>query len=342
MNDTTGGWPANFAAKPDTRMPRWSFVATTSTPSFSMKRERRYAWSRWKSPRRGTSQSANPASAARRIQRLPGRPATDTRWPRPRRPSARSQSQRSTPPQPSAPTGSSTSSDMRSFDRGRDDSLAKGCPISPGPGAAIRAGAARLLLAEVAELLALSQDLGRALRDGLLVRVAGDLGPERRLVRVADAGELLDLAGARLLVEALHVALLADGERRVDEHFDETRGVLADLVADLAVRADRRADRDAAVLGERVRDPADAADVRVAVRLPEAEALRQVRAHDVAVEDLVVEVALLELALELRGDRRLAGAREAGEPDHESGVVHGVLLRCLGQQLRLWALGSGL
>ena len=60
-------------------------------------------------------------------------------------------------------------------------------------------------------------------------------------VRRGDAGELLDLAGARLFVEALRVALLADFERRVDEDFDEIAPAferdLAGAVAVGAVRA---------------------------------------------------------------------------------------------------------
>ena len=48
-----------------------------------------------------------------------------------------------------------------------------------------------------------------------------ELGVERRLVRIGDARELLDLAREGLLVEALHVALGADLDRGLDEHLDE-------------------------------------------------------------------------------------------------------------------------
>ena len=49
---------------------------------------------------------------------------------------------------------------------------------------------------------------------GLAARgVEAELGVRRLLVRVGDAGEVLDLAGERLLVEALRVALGADLER---------------------------------------------------------------------------------------------------------------------------------
>src|SRR5204863_8587861 len=68
-------------------------------------------------------------------------------------------------------------------------------------------------------------------------------------------------------------------------------------------------------------DPADARDVRVAIVLREAEALRQVRANDVAVEMVDDEAALLELGLHDVRDRRLAGRAEPCEPDDEA--AHG-------------------
>src|SRR5262245_28597356 len=63
-------------------------------------------------------------------------------------------------------------------------------------------------------------------------RVEGQLGLERGLVRVVDAGEPLDLAGAGLLVEALGVALLARLDRRVHEHLDERQAGLDVQLAD--------------------------------------------------------------------------------------------------------------
>ena len=56
--------------------------------------------------------------------------------------------------------------------------------------------------------------------------------------------------------------------------------------ARLLVGRDRRRDHGAAVARQPRGDPADALDVRVAVLLREAEALREVRAHGVAVEVL--------------------------------------------------------
>ena len=68
----------------------------------------------------------------------------------------------------------------------------------------------------------------------------------------------LDLARARLLVEALGVARLDDGEGRVDVDLDEREtGLLVQLARDGAVRAegrDERGERDAARVREELRD----------------------------------------------------------------------------------------
>ncbi len=61
-------------------------------------------------------------------------------------------------------------------------------------------------------LLEVGEHLPHALLDVLRVGAEGDLGAERRLVRRRDAGEFRDLSGPGLLVEPLHVALLADLE----------------------------------------------------------------------------------------------------------------------------------
>jgi hypothetical protein len=55
-----------------------------------------------------------------------------------------------------------------------------------------------------------------------LGRVDPDLRVLRRLVRVGDAGELLDDPGPRLGVEPLPVALLADLQRRGDVDLQES------------------------------------------------------------------------------------------------------------------------
>ena len=48
-----------------------------------------------------------------------------------------------------------------------------------------------------------------------------DLGSFGRFVRRVDAGEVLQLAAPRLLVQALRIARLRHLERRVDEHLEE-------------------------------------------------------------------------------------------------------------------------
>src|SRR5262249_59103862 len=116
--------------------------------------------------------------------------------------------------------------------------------------------------------------------------------------RIGPAGELLDPAPERLLVQALHVAAGPLLDRRVDKDLDEGPVRLdqpACLVPRLAVRRDGGDDHRRAVARQPRRDPADAADVRVPVLLREAEALREMLAHLVAVEPLDEPAAPLEL-----------------------------------------------
>ncbi len=119
-----------------------------------------------------------------------------------------------------------------------------------------------------------------------IVRDDPHLGRRRRFVRIRYAGELGDLTRARPLVQTLHVALLADLDRRVDVDLDEPVDGRPDLVAHRAVRRDRRRHRHDPVAGQQRRDPPDAADVRVPIGLREPESRRQVLAHLVAVEQL--------------------------------------------------------
>src|ERR1017187_9821190 len=64
-------------------------------------------------------------------------------------------------------------------------------------------------------------DVGHAFRRCLLVRVDHQLVSVWRLVRRRDAGEVGNLAGAGLLVEALRIALFTNFERGVDIYFHE-------------------------------------------------------------------------------------------------------------------------
>ena len=77
----------------------------------------------------------------------------------------------------------------------------------------------------------------------------------------------------------------------------------AHLVADLAVGRDRGRDRDDAVAREQIADVADAADVGVAVFLGKAQALGEVGADFVAVEDFDAMTALAQFVGQQIGQR---------------------------------------
>lgn len=110
-------------------------------------------------------------------------------------------------------------------------------------------------------------------RDGALdidlVGLDVDLRLGGGLVRRRDTGELLDLAGTRLGVETLGVALLDDVEGRVDEHLDEgERGVVLGVqgareVAVGSVGRDEGGEGERGGGGEEERDLADAADLEL-------------------------------------------------------------------------------
>src|SRR5581483_6970552 len=179
-------------------------------------------------------------------------------------------------------------------------------------------------------LLEQRQDLRRVLLRRVVLGVENDLGVERRLVWIRDAGELLDLALEGLLVQALHVALRADLDRCLDEDLDEpVAHQLARLVADLAVGGDGGGDHRDAVPGEQVGDEGDPANVRVAVLLGEPEALGEVLADHVAVEHLDPRTPIAQLALDDLRDGRLARAREPGEPEREAFFVSHCLPLCM-------------
>ena len=146
-----------------------------------------------------------------------------------------------------------------------------------------------------------------------------ELRRERLLVGVGDAGEALDLARARALVEALHVAPLALLDRGAHEHLDEALAHPgARLVARSPVGRDRGDERDHAVAREQVGHEGDAAHVHVAVLAREAEAGAEVLAHVVAVQHLDPVAAVAQLAGGEPADRRLARARQAGQPEADA------------------------
>ena len=96
-----------------------------------------------------------------------------------------------------------------------------------------------------------------------------------------------------------------------------------DALARRVVGRDRGDDDGRAVPREPRGDPADPLDIRVAVFVRVAEALGEMRPHDVAVEHLDMEAAPLEFARDGASDRRLAGSGEAGQPDGEARFAAG-------------------
>jgi hypothetical protein len=68
------------------------------------------------------------------------------------------------------------------------------------------------------------------------VSLDGDLRVVRLFVGSRDTGEVLDLAGTSLLVEALGITLLGDLEGHVDVDLDERQGVVIALGAGLFVK----------------------------------------------------------------------------------------------------------
>ena len=145
----------------------------------------------------------------------------------------------------------------------------------------------------------------------------------RLLVRRGDAGELRDLAAPGLGVEPLAVAALALLQRRGDVDEEErAAGVLdhrADVLPGRVERRDRAAHRDPAVPRDLGGDPADPADVGLAVLAEKVEAGREVPAHDVAVQAGDGALARLEQAVDQGpGERGLAAAGQAGEEQHQA------------------------
>ena len=164
--------------------------------------------------------------------------------------------------------------------------------------------------------------------------VHDDLRIGRRLVRVVDAREALDLTCERLRVEAVHVAPGAFVERRANVDLDEGTVLLherARVLPRLLVGRDRGDDDRAAVTRDARSDPAEPLDMSVTILLGEAEALREMGANRVAVQILDDVPAAVQLGADVVRDRRLARAGETGEPEGEASTAIrlglGVLVR---------------
>src|SRR5262249_21910302 len=136
------------------------------------------------------------------------------------------------------------------------------------------------------------------------------LGVYGWFVGVVDTGEVLELAGPRLLVEPLRVALLARLNRRVHVDLDKRQAALdvqgTHAVAVLAVGADEGGDRDDARVGEQLGDLADAADVLFAVLGRETQVLVQPVPDVVAVEHVSQMAPLYKGMLQSIGNRALS------------------------------------
>src|SRR5918997_1221796 len=168
---------------------------------------------------------------------------------------------------------------------------------------------------EVALLLEVPDDARGALGRLFLVGLYVELGRDGRLVGVGDAGELRDHTPKGLLVEALDVPVGANVERRVHEDlYKALAHVAPHLVPNLLERRDGRDDHADVVAREQVRHEPDPQHVRVPVLAAEAEALGEIRPHDVPVENLDLAVPHPELPLDDLRDGRLARPRKAGEP----------------------------
>ncbi len=147
-----------------------------------------------------------------------------------------------------------------------------------------------------------------------------NLGMLRRLVRRTDAREVLQLAAAGLLVQALRIALLGFFERRIDEHFEELAR-LHQVARQTALRTERRDERhehDQARVHHELGHFGDATDVLDAVRIRESQILVQAMTHVIAIERVRVSTERMQAFFDQVRDRRLTRARQAGEPQDAS------------------------
>src|SRR5215213_6151745 len=86
---------------------------------------------------------------------------------------------------------------------------------------------------EIPQLAQRRQDALGAGPRRLLIGVNDQLGIERRLIRIVDAGEALNLAGQRFFIQALGIARNRHIERHVDEDLEKAATVaLANVIAD--------------------------------------------------------------------------------------------------------------
>jgi len=153
--------------------------------------------------------------------------------------------------------------------------------------------------------------------------VQHEFGLERGLIRVVDAGEAFELAGAGFFIEPLGVALLADLDWGIAKDFEEVAFAKggAGGVAVAAIGANERGHGDDSGINKKLADLGDAADILLAIVGGKSEVLVEAVANVVAVE-YVGEVAPLHQGmLEGVGHGALAGGRKAGEPKEDALLV---------------------
>ena len=171
--------------------------------------------------------------------------------------------------------------------------------------------------------------VGHDLFDGFfdtgLIGADMDLRVVGRLVGCADAGEVWDAAGTRLLVEPLGVALLAYFQRRIHENLEKivffARRQVAGHVAVLPVGRDECAQVDQARVAKELGHFADAANILDTVFRTECEIAVQAGSHIVAVQAIGPTAHVIEPFLERYRQRGFARAGQAGKPDRKPPVL---------------------
>ena len=189
--------------------------------------------------------------------------------------------------------------------------------IAVGVGKAGRADLGRTL--QDAILLEAAEEHVDALLDLQLVRFEGDLRIEGLLVRIVDAGKVLELSGLDACVLALGIALLELVDGNVEEDLVEGDALilvaLADEVAIAAVGGDEADQSDDAGIGEQGGQLTGAADGFGTVGLREGKVAVEAGAEVVSVEAVdVLAVLLHELLLQGGGDGGLAGSGASRHP----------------------------
>jgi len=171
--------------------------------------------------------------------------------------------------------------------------------------------------------LQVGQNLGYRLLQALAAGVDAQFGGFGLLVGAGDAGEVLDLAGAGLGIEALGVALFAhrqiSGAMDLDEIASLDQGAGPAAVG--AERGDEGGEHYHAGIEEQLGHLADAADVLLPVGVGEAQVGAEAVAHVVAIEHVAGQPLLEQGRIHRIGKGALAGAAQAREPEDGAAVA---------------------